>query len=309
MQAVDRYMTDGKSLTFIFPYTIIGGVLFLFVHTGQYDKIHNGRYLVKRKFWAKYSKLIIYILILTGVVWLVWTVFGDSLPEYFRLLEAGDEAAIEAYINEEASWKGMLTIVILAALQVVSIVFPGFAIQIAAGVIYGWFRSFLLCYFGFLLGNMGVFLFVRRMGSQIAGFAPQRNKGRWLRQRLSTTRPEFVVAFVNMLPVLPNGIIPYIAAGSSISVPGYLGAIAVGCWFQILLNCIAGGFIKNGDYLFMVLAIGVQLLIIAIAAWKRKEIMALIPGGTEFEEDEPDEKARPEEKSEHSKDRQQKQET
>lgn len=264
---------------------------------------------MNRKFWTKHGKLILYILILLGAAALVWSVFGDSLPEYFRLLEAGDEAAIEAYINEEASWKGMLTIVILAALQVVSIVFPGFAIQIAAGVIYGWFRSFLLCYFGFLLGNMGVFLFVRRMGSQIAGFAPPRNKGRWLRQRLSTTRPEFVVAFVNMLPVLPNGIIPYIAAGSSISVPGYLGAIAVGCWFQILLNCIAGGFIKNGDYLFMVLAIGVQILIIAIAAWKRKEIMALIPGGTEFEEDEPDEEARPEEKSEHSKDRQQKQET
>ena len=250
--------------------------------------MHCGRYSVRKKFWSKYGKLIMYIVFLAVVIAIVWAAFGDTLPEYLRLLEAGDEEAIEAYINEEASWKGMLTVILLQALQVVSIVFPGFAIQIAAGVIYGWWRSFLLCYCGFLLGNMAVFLFIRRMGSQIAGFAPQRKRGQWLRQKLSTTRPEFVVAFVNMLPVLPNGIIPYIAAGSSITPFGYLCAIAVGCWFQMLLNCIAGNFIKSGDYLFMVIALGVQVSIIALAAWKRKEIMALIPGGKDMDEDEPD---------------------
>ncbi|MGN0361327.1 MAG: TVP38/TMEM64 family protein [Bilifractor sp.] len=242
-------------------------------------------------FWKKHWKLFAYIAILAIAIFVIWFAFGDMIPQYLKLLHSGDEKEIERFISKEASWKGPISIILLAALQVVSIVFPGFAIQIASGVIYGWFRSFLMCYFGFLLGNLLVFFFARKMGNQIAGFAPvKKNKNSWIREKLKTTKPEFVVAFVNLLPILPNGIIPYIAAGSSISTLNYFLAIALTSWIQIFFNCLAGGFIKHGQYLFMVLALGFQVCVLIFVTLKRKWLMSLIPGGESSEEDEPDSK-------------------
>lgn len=257
-------------------------------------KSEFGEYMEKKdfsSFWRKHWKLFAYIGVLAVAVLLIWFAFGDMIPQYLKLLRGGDEKEIELFINREASWKGPLSIIVLAALQVVSIVFPGFAIQIASGVIYGWFHSFLMCYFGFLLGNLLVFFFARRMGNQIAGFAPvKKNKNSWIKEKLKTTKPEFVVAFVNLLPILPNGIIPYIAAGSSITTLHYFIAIAVTSWIQIFFNCLAGGFIKHGQYLFMVLALGFQISVLIFVTLKRKWLMSLIPGGDESEEDEPDSK-------------------
>lgn len=245
-----------------------------------------------KNFWKKHWKLFAYIGMIALILVIIWLAFGDTIPEYFKLLKSGDETEIENFIAEESSWKGMLSILVLAALQVVSVVFPGFAIQIASGVIYGWFKSFLMCYFGFLLGNMAVFLFARKMGGQIAGFASSKKNRKstgWIKEKLKTTRPEFIVGFVNLLPILPNGIIPYIAAGSSISTLGYLISIGVTCWIQILFNCLAGGFLKHGQYLFMVMALGIQIAVLVIVTWKRNAIMALIPGGDKHAEtDEPD---------------------
>ena len=224
-------------------------------------------------------------LVILAVI-LVWEAFGDTIPTYFRLLREGDETAIKSYIARESAWKGVFTTIALSALQVISVVLPGFAIQIAAGAIYGWWRSLLMCYCGFLLGNIIVFLVARRMGSEIRGFAPKKkNTTSWVRDKMKTTRPSFVVALLNLIPLIPNGIVPYMAAGSSITFTGFAGAIMVSSWLQIFFNCLAGEFLKNGQYGFMVAAIGIQVLLVIIVTWKRQVIMALIPGGADMDDE------------------------
>ncbi|MCF0146687.1 MAG: VTT domain-containing protein [Eubacterium sp.] len=244
----------------------------------------------KQGFFRKYGRLLLLIGILAAAIILVWVNFGNTLPEYIRLLQTGDEVAIKAYISDQGVWKGAVTIILLSALQVISIVFPGFAIQIAAGALYGWWQALLMCYCGFILGNCAVFIVARRMGSEIQGFAAKKkNKHSWIREKMKTTRPSFIVALLNLIPLIPNGIIPYMAAGSSITFLGFFGAIAIASWVQILFNCLAGNFLKNGQYVFMVLALSVQIVLVIIVAKKRKQIMALIPGGMDkMEEDEPD---------------------
>ena len=240
----------------------------------------------KKGFWNKYGRLIVLIGLLVLAVILIWAVFGDIFPLFFRLLRDGDEAAIESYIGRTALWKGILSIMSLSAIQVISIVFPGFAIQIAAGAIYGWWPALLMCYSGFLIGNAIVFTVARRMGSEIRGFAPKRSAAsEWVRDKLKTTRPSFVVALLNLIPLIPNGIVPYMAAGSSISFPGFLGAIAATSWVQILINCVAGGFLKRGHYLFMVIALSAQVGLVVLVTWKRKWVMSLIPGGADRDDE------------------------
>ena len=231
-------------------------------------------------FLKKYGRLILLIGLLVLAVILVWTAFGGSMRAYFHLLSEGNEQEIESYVSHTAMWKGVLTMILLSAMQVISVVFPGFAIQIAAGAIFGWWRALLMCYGGFLLGNLGVFLVARRMGSEISGFTPKKKpKNTWVRNKMRGTRPSFVVALLNLIPIVPNGIVPYMAAGSSISLGGFLGAIAATSWLQILFNTLAGNFLKNGQYFFMVLAIGFQVVLVLVVAKNRKKIMAWLPGG------------------------------
>lgn len=239
-----------------------------------------------KKFFRKYGKLILLIALLVLIIIILWALFGDSLPALFHLLKEGDEEAIEAYIQQEGFWKGALAVIAMSALQVVSIVLPGFAIQIAAGIIYGGVRSFFMCYFGFILGNILVFGFARKMGNQISNIANfDKPKNNWIREKMASANPAFVVGFVNLLPILPNGIIPYIAARSSIRSYEYVMAICVTSWIQILFNCAAGGFLKRGQYLYMFLALGIQIGLLVFATLKRKWIISLIPGGKKKHQD------------------------
>lgn len=219
------------------------------------------------------------ILLLAGI--LIWHAFGDMFPTLFRLLRRGDEAALEAYIEREGFWRGALTVVLLSALQVFSIVFPGLAIQIAAGVIFGGTRAFLMCYAGFVLGNMAVFLVVRRMRGHLQGLVTINRKDSWIRDKMRSAHPMFVVAICDLLPGLPNGIVPYVAARSKIRARDFFLAVAGVSWIQILLNCAAGGFLQEGEFFYMALTIIVQVVIFAFVIVKRKWIIARIPGGND----------------------------
>ncbi len=223
------------------------------------------------------------LLLLTGILVLaavlIWLAFGDMFPTLLRLLRRGDAEAIEAYIERNGFWRGALAVVLLSALQVFSVVFPGLAIQIAAGVMFGGPRAFLMCYTGFVLGNVLVFLLARRMRGHVKELVRIDRRDSWIREKMRSANPAFVVAICDLLPGLPNGIVPYVASRSKISTRDYFLAVAGSSWIQILLNCAAGGFLQDGEFFYMALTIAVQLVIFAVVILKRKWIIARIPGG------------------------------
>ena len=232
----------------------------------------------RRKKMSNIWSIAILIGMLLLAVLLVWKVFGASIPELFQLIGNGDEEAIEAYLAEQNRMSANLTIILLSILQVVSIVLPGFAIQIAAGVIYPWYKAFFLCYLGFVLGNMIVFRFARRMGDNISSLVlneKNEKKSTWLAEKMATERPGMIVAIANLLPIMPNGIIPYIAATSTIKSSSFLIAIMITSWVQIFFNCIAGSFLLHGQYLFMVLALSFQVVLMICITIKRKELLRI----------------------------------
>ena len=65
-----------------------------------------------------------------------------------------------------------------------------------------------------------------------------------------------------MIPGIPNGIIPYIAANTAISTKDFFYAITFSSWIQVALNCMAGGFLVQGKYLLVLLAFGIEFVII-----------------------------------------------
>lgn len=223
----------------------------------------------ENSFWYKLKKKLIPILMVVAVVILIWIAFGSMIPGLIPLLKEGDEQKIAAYLAQESGVKGVIAVMLLAAIQVVSIVLPGMAIQVAAGLIYGWPEGFLMCYAGFVIANECVFLFARKMGSSRLEKVSMGKKSQWMLEKLEATKPPFMVGVANLIPAIPNGIIPYIAARTSITARQYFLAVAAGSWLQILTSCMAGEFIIRGEWLFTILAIVFQCVILAIVVWKR----------------------------------------
>ena len=230
----------------------------------------------ENSFWYKLKEKLVPILAVIVVAVLIWIAFGNKIPGLIPLLNEGDGQKIADYLSQETGIKGIIAVILLQMIQVASIVMPGMAIQVASGLIYGWLEGFLMCYFGFVLSNFLIFLFARKMGSDRIKDVSMGRMSQWLMERLNGTKPQFMVVIANMVPAIPNGVIPFIAAKTSITAKEYVKAVAMGSWLQILTSCMAGQFIIQGQWLFTGLAIAFQCVIIAVILWKKEWFMSRI---------------------------------
>ena len=231
----------------------------------------------ENSFWYKLKEKLIPVLVVIAVAILIWFAFGDKIPGLIPLLKEGDSQKIADYLAQETGIKGVIAVILLQAVQIASIVMPGMAIQVAAGLIYGWLKGFLMCYIGFVVSNLCVFLFARKMGSDRIRDVSMGRTAQWLLEKLNGTNPKFMVVVANMVPASRNGIIPYIAARTDITAIDYVKAVAMGSWLQILLSCLAGQFIISGKWLYTVLTVVFQFVVVVIILWKREWFLERIP--------------------------------
>lgn len=232
--------------------------------------------LDKAKNRIKKYRFLFVILILVFSIYYMYKQHGQEFADLFHLLERGDEKEISEYLNRQGQWQGMFSVYFISILQVVSIVIPGMAIQIAAALIFGWWRAFIATYLGFVSGNILVFIVVRVMGNRIQGLIDTEREAGWLMSKINNANSSFVVALACLVPGIPNGIIPYVAASTDIKLKDFAFAIAASCWIQILLNCVAGYFIVMGQYLFLIISIILQILLIIFVATHREQVLKFI---------------------------------
>ncbi|MCI2049114.1 MAG: VTT domain-containing protein [Lachnospiraceae bacterium] len=228
--------------------------------------------------WYKVLRVLGIIGAVAATVWLFWQAFGSMLPQLVPLLREGNSDDIALYLRDEGQWKGMLCTFALAFIQAVSIFLPGMCVQIAAGAIYGWFQGFIICFLGYWCANIVVFLFARRFKTSISGKVSTGKRTLWLMEKLKSTSPGFVVAIACLIPGIPNGIIPYLAARSRIKVKQFAEAVAAGCWITILSFCMTGRFLLQGKYMYGVLAVAVQIAVIIFVLVKRDWFLTRIQG-------------------------------
>ncbi len=189
---------------------------------------------------------------------IVYIGFTRLFPNLLDILMKGDEQAMEAYLESQGIWKGFIAVYIICLLQVVSIVIPGMAIQVAAGVIYGWKDAFLICYFGFVSAQTLVFLGVRILHRRLGSFIDSMRGVRRLKDRINKSDPVFAAGLACMIPGVPNGIIPYAFSTLRIRVSHFALAIACTSWVQILCNCVIGHLLIRGHFIFVILSFAFQ---------------------------------------------------
>lgn len=214
---------------------------------------------------------VIGIILLT--IYLIYVFFGDFFHTLFELLEHGNEEEIAAYLNSQSQFGGMVALFFISILQVVSIVIPGMIIQITGALIYGWWKSFLVCWLGFTAGNALVFGVARVFGKSIEIAVDKKGNTTWLQKMIKKGNPILVFAVACMIPGIPNGIIPYVAARCDITLKDYTMAVLASSWVQILINCIIGHFLIRGQWAYMILAIAVEAVIILLVIKNRDKIV------------------------------------
>jgi len=211
------------------------------------------------------------LLIVAAAAVIIVVVLQRVFPDLMRLLEQGSEGEIEAYIRG-AGAGGVLIIFFLQYLQVLSIMLPGMPVQIAAGIVYGALRGYLICESAFLAGNLTALCIARRLGSgrirQLLG--KQEGKARFLE---NTQYPVFMVIIASMVPVVPNGIIPYGAAISGMSVRDFSSGVLLGSSSGILIFCAVGSHLLAGNYVPAVLLCGLQIAVIVVMMKYRNNII------------------------------------
>lgn len=191
---------------------------------------------------------------------LIYFAFLEMMPGLIPLLKNGSEAQIEQYLRTNDSLTGLLCTALLQAVQVFSVVLPGAPIQIAAGIVYGTWRSFFICHLSSVAANVLVFTAVRHMGAQMDRLAPVEKRASKLDFIIKSDTPAYMTAVACLIPILPNGFIPYVAARTKVKTRYFALAIYLGSLFPVLVLCAAGSQFLQGGYV----ASGILLVLLCI---------------------------------------------
>ncbi len=218
----------------------------------------------------RYAFRIAFIILLGLLV--VYAIF-KFIPDILPLLKDGNEQEMEEYIHTAGN-RGIFVIVALQVLQTITIVFPGIPIYMCAGLVYGKIKGTIICYLTYVISNMVIFIVSRRMGEAADELFPNKKQAGVAELLNKTKHPAILVTVLCVVPVIPNGIIPHIAAKSPLSKKQFLQAVAGGCIPGIFLFVCCGELIMNGYFgVIIAMCVVAFLAMLVFMAFKNK-IMA-----------------------------------
>ena len=219
-------------------------------------------------------RVLVFVLAFALIFAIILFSLDAILPGFLTVLEHGDQVQIVQYIRGFGSVYGVLLAFLLQFIQILSVVFPGGPIQIAIGLVFGTFGGFFICLLGYVLANLLVFWSVRRLGNRLDQLFSGGGSKR-LRFITEAAHPGFVVALSCLIPFLPNGLVPYIAARTKISTTHFVLATFLGCMPTLFLLCAIGNTLLQGNYLKMGLLCGLLVFGVLLLYLFRNHLFAL----------------------------------
>ncbi len=207
---------------------------------------------------------------------LVYFAFLEIMPDLIPLLESGNAEQIEEYLRSIGRLPGILFTMLLQAVQVFSVVLPGLPIQVAAGIVFGTWRGFFTCHLSFVASNVIVFSLARRFGKKLDKYLPVEKKDSKLDFLLKSISPSYMTVIANLMPVVPNGIIPYVAAKTNIKTLHFAVAAYFGSFIPILVFCAVGNKLLKGDYVESAILLAVLCVLLFLLTKYRDTVQRCI---------------------------------
>lgn len=211
--------------------------------------------------FAHRGKLMLITLCISASIIMIWLFAHTFFPGLWDIFRPNNELEIADYLRTQGRWKGLVCVFVISFVQLVSIVLPANLIQIASGLIFPWWLAFFACFLGFITANAAVFLLAHKVGKSLQNHFIKSPGAVRLIKKLHTGDPVIIIALAILLPGIPKGIVPYIAASMDIPFRNFMLAVSSVCWIRILLNCVAGYMFIHGNYIFSILFVLAELLI------------------------------------------------
>lgn len=238
--------------------------------------LKNGGNLAKRN---KLLKILIQVGLGAVVLALIVFALNSVLPGFIDVLANGQQGDVQEYLNSFHDFSGYAIGFLLQFVQIITIFLPSVPIQVAVGVIFGTWRGFLVCYMGYISANAVIFIAVRKLGEKLEQLLPGKTAEKKNAKKknfiMDAKYPAFNVFFASILPVIPNGLIPYVASKTKISFRSYMLAVMTGCIPTVLTLCAVGDQLVDGDFLSAALYVAPLLIFAGLLLWQRKNIIAL----------------------------------
>lgn len=229
---------------------------------------------------ARLIRNAVFVIFGAVIVLVAFYLIRNFIPTIIQLLRDGNTDEIAVFLRSQGKI-GVVILVALQVLQTVTIVFPGIPIYVAAGIVYGKLWGTVICYITYIISNSAVFLFARKMGEVSEKLLASRKKKKngeeaatSLLQR--TKYPGYITAALCVIPVIPNGLVPYIAAKTEITFKRFLLAIAVGCFPGILLFIWCGSLILDGHIVALIVICLLALACFVVFMLFKDKLMNLV---------------------------------
>ncbi len=204
---------------------------------------------------------VLLLMVLLGIAFIpVFFIFQRIDGDLWSALCSGNQQKIVTEVQKYDNQWGVLIILILQIVQDISIVIPSAPIHIAAGIVLGTWKGFLVCHVGDILYNMAIFLLYRKIKKSVDKIVPLEDSSKTVKFLKDGRSPTYMVIMACILPAIPNGFIPYAAVNAKLKARHYFFAVLIGPAIPTLVLTLLGDIIFQGNWLLFAFLVAISFV-------------------------------------------------
>ena len=189
------------------------------------------------RLWINAIGLFIFLAVCTAVVIAAWPYMGKFINE---------PGALEEFLQGKGFW-GVIIFLAIQVLQVVVAIIPGEVVEVAAGVVFGWFWGFVLVLLGITIGTFIIFFVFRRTGKPLIEAALGDNRLKKFEKLDKHKNRDRIIFIMFFIIGLPKDIFTYAAAFFDISIWRFFLLTTFARIPAIISSTVAGSSLAKGD--------------------------------------------------------------
>ena len=195
---------------------------------------------------------ILLLAILLGIAFIpIYFLFTSVDASLWDALTSGDNKKIVEAVEHYDNYTGTIIMGVLQIVQDWSIVIPSAPVHIAAGIVLGTWKGFIVTHIADVLSNMIVFIVYRKIKKYIDKIIPIKESSSTVKMIKGGRNPAYMVVLACLLPAVPNGFIPYAAVNCDMKLRDYTIAVIIGAAPPKIVLTALGDRIFDGNWLLM----------------------------------------------------------
>ncbi len=168
--------------------------------------------------------------------------------------------------------KGVISVALLAMLQIIFVFLPAEPVQVIAGVSYGLGFGIAICMVGVFIGNTVIYILYKVFGKRIGEFYSSKIDIDW--NSAKTFRIIALIIFIlYFLPAIPYGMICFFAASTGIKYPKYIGITLLGSLPSVVIGVGLGDLAIQTSLIWAAVIFVILLAVVIVVVIKRDKIV------------------------------------